>query len=266
MIPIGIDPTILQIGRLSLRWDSFTIGIGAVALTAITYREVCRKRLDGEFVISAILWIVIGALAGTRALQVLENLNYYLAHPLQLIAPQLQGLASFGATCGALAAAIVYAKIKNFPIFKFLDAGAVGMPLALAIGRIGSIINGDSFGPPTNLPWGIVYSHPSSLAPLGVSLHPIPIYEMIWSLMVFAVLWRLRGRIAPDGVMFFLSLGLYSFGRFLISFLQIRNDLLLGLREDQVMSLIGMTVAIIPLVYIMKPNLRASQADSPGNA
>lgn len=266
MITISIDPVILQIGHFALRWYGLMMVLGAFALIVITYKEVKRKKQDGEFVISLILWVFIGAILGARVFHIVDNLNYYLAHPSQLITPQLEGLAVFGAITGGLAAAIIYARIKKFPTLKLLDAGAVGIPLAQVIGRVGCLINGDSFGPPTTLPWGLVYTHPNAMAPLGVATHPTPVYEMVWNIMAFTLLWKLRTRVRTDGVIFFLYLGIYSFGRFFISFLRVNNDMLLGLREAQVVSVIGLAIAIPALIYLLKFKGAPSYVESPSAA
>jgi phosphatidylglycerol---prolipoprotein diacylglyceryl transferase len=266
MIIIGLDPIILQTRFFSIGWYGLMIGLGVLALIVVTYREVRRRGLDPEFVISAVIWCNIGGLLGARLFHVADNLGYYAAHPSQILTVQLDGLAFYGALAGGLVAAIIYAWIRRFPILKFLDSAALGIPIAQAIGRIGCTINGDSFGVPTNGSWGIVYTHPNALAPLGVPTQPTTLYEIVWSLLAFGLLWKLRDRVRSDGVLFFLYVGLYSLGRFFISFWRVNNYVFLGLREAQVLALIGLAIAIPVTVYLLKFRRRIRLVEEPSAA
>src|SRR3972149_9322212 len=100
-------------------------------------------------------------------------------------------------------AALVQAKRRGWSFIQILDAAAPGLILGQAIGRIGCIIQGDSLGPPTDLPWGLVYSNPGAMAPaLGVPFLPTQAYEMVWDLAIFAFLWAARTRFRNEGLLF----------------------------------------------------------------
>ncbi|MFC2058199.1 prolipoprotein diacylglyceryl transferase, partial [Chloroflexota bacterium] len=130
---------------------------------------------------------------------------------------------------------------------------------AQAIGRIGCLLNGDAYGTPTSLPWGLVYTNPHAAATtiLGEpARHPFPVYEIIWDLIIFAVLMRLRKRFKKDWMLFLLYAPMYSIERFLLSFLRGDEAAVLGpLHQSQVISLIIMAVTI-PLFIILarRPN------------
>ena len=94
----------------------------------------------------------------------------------------------------------------------------------MMIGRIGDIINGEHVATLTSLPWGVIYAHPASPSNWQHGLaasHPAVVYEMLWNLGVLGIVWPLRNRLRPYGMLFALYLALYSIGKFLISFLRI---------------------------------------------
>lgn len=129
------------------------------------------------------------------------------------------------------------------------DLVAPGVILAQAIGRVGCTINGCCYGIPTALPWGVVYTNPDSFAPLGVAIHPTQVYELIFCLIVFVVLIKLRGRFKPDGSLFFIYLSLYSLWRIGIDFLRAGTPFLFGLHQAQVIGIIVLAITIPLLAY-----------------
>ena len=75
-------------------------------------------------------------------------------------------------------------------------------------------------------------------------MHPTQIYEIVYNLIVFVVLLRLRGRFRPDGSLFLIYLTLYSLWRFGIDFIREGTDFLFGLHEAQVISIIVLIITI----------------------
>ena len=119
--------------------------------------------------------------------------------------------------------------MKKLPVLRVLDCLALAIPVGQIIGRCANIINGDTWGSPTHLPWGFVYTNPNALLPanlLGVPTHPTPVYEQLWLVIMLAILWYAVPRLKTDGMAILLYLGLYSFGRFFISFYRVNNILL----------------------------------------
>ena len=129
----------------------------------------------------------------------------------------------------------------------------MGLVLAQAIGRIGDIINGQHISIVTNLPWGVVYTHPNSPA-LGLPPSHLAVgYEMVMDLVIFGVLMRLLGRIKPDGTLFLLYLASYSVGRFFLSFLRLDSKTVqLGLNQPQWLSLFVVIAVLVLFFYRRK--------------
>ncbi|MBI4199217.1 MAG: prolipoprotein diacylglyceryl transferase [Chloroflexi bacterium] len=153
----------------------------------------------------------------------------------------------------------MYALFQKFSIGRLADVTAPALLIAQTIGRIGDVINGEHFAKTTGLPWGFIYTHEttkrlyesnglSSLIPT----HPAVVYEMLWNMVVLAVIWKLRGRLAPPGMLFSLYLMLYSLGRFFVQFLRMDIPWFRGLTEAHLVALVVMAITVPLLAYRAK--------------
>lgn len=83
---------------------------------------------------------------------------------------------------------------------------------------------------------------------LGVPLQPYPLYELVFDLALFGILWAARRReplVDRPGLLFAVYLGAYSVGRFLLTYLRLEKVWFLGLQEAQMFSLIGFVGAAL---------------------
>src|SRR5207237_550543 len=96
-----------------------------------------------------------------------------------------------------------------------LKSGALGLTIGQAIGRVGNIINGHIVGYRTN-GWGFEYTNPNTFGPPNTPVQPASLYELLISLALFLVLWNLRTRIHPEGMLAMIYLVLYSISQFFI--------------------------------------------------
>src|SRR5207237_9917755 len=97
----------------------------------------------------------------------------------------------------------------KIPFWSLLDVGALGMTIGQAIGRIGNIINGDIVGYKTN-GWGFEYTNPQTFGPLNVPVQPASLHQPLITLAPLLLLWNLRTRIHPEGMLAMLYIVLYS--------------------------------------------------------
>jgi len=211
-----------------------------------TLREVRKgANLSYDTVFTAALVGIPSGIVISRLLHVVDVWDYYSQNLGQIVGAS--GLTIYGAVLGGALAIWIYSRFSNFRFGYFADVVAPGIILAQAIGRVGCTINGCCYGIETSLPWGVVYSHPGSFAPLGIPIHPTQIYEIIALLIIFGVLLILKGRFKPDGSLFLIYLGLFSSWRFGVSFVRVGTPFLFGLQQAQVIAIIVLAVVIFLL-------------------
>ncbi len=244
MITIGIDP----VAFLGVRWYGVFVALAVVVLVLWLLREArSGAKLSYNAIFTAVLVGIPSGIVFSRLLHVVDRWSYYSQNPGQIIGTE--GLTFYGAILGAALGIWIYSKLSNFQFGYLADLVAPAIPLAQAVGRVGCLINGCCYGIATSLPWGVVYTHPDSLGPLGVAVHPTQVYEIIYHLLAFTVLLKLRGRFKPEGSLFLVYLSLYALWRVGGDFLRVGTPFLLGLYQAQVIGIIVLAITIPLLVY-----------------
>ncbi len=265
MVTIGIDPILLRLGHIEVRWYGVMIVLGIAAALAVTLWEARRKGMALDPIIDAVPWAIFGGILGARVFHILDFWEYYSANPEQIFSLQLSGLAIFGGLVGGIATMAAYARWRKLSFWALADVAAVGLPLGQAVGRIGCLINGCNYGLPTGLPWGVVWTNPAAMAPVNdVARHPAQAYEALLSLAVFALIWVLRKRLKTDGLLFLVYLVAYSLGRFPISLIREDTIALFGLRQSQIVGL-ALTALALPAAYYLTRRRALRLAEQSGS-
>ncbi|MFH1560641.1 MAG: prolipoprotein diacylglyceryl transferase [Chloroflexota bacterium] len=252
MIHIGMNPNMLELGGFVITWHGFFAFVAVVVAVTLVARWSPRAGIASDVVYSTAIWAIIGGILGARTMHVIDRWDFYGGNPGEIIAIWNGGIALYGSILGGLLGGTIYARLQSYPVGRLADLTAPALLIAQTIGRIGDIINGEHISKVTDLSWGFVYTHPDSLSNQVhrlVASHPVIAYEMIWNMLVLGVVWWLRGRIKPDGMLFALYLGLYSFGRFFITFLREDKVWFAGLTEAHLIAVVVVAVAVPLLVY-----------------
>jgi len=260
MIDIPFDPNI-HLGPLAVSWHGIFTAVGIFFGVALPVRLV-RGRVSEDDAYAIATWGVVGGIIGARLFHVVDAWRDYAADPIRILFIWQGGIAVWGAVIGGAIAGYAVALRRKVAIGNTADAAVSGLGLGLAIGRIGDIINGEHHA--TDCVAGICvgYTHPETLGQPG-PVHLAIGYEMIYVLASVALaLWlftrRERSPIGsglrrslPPGTIFWIWAFLYGLGRFVISFLRIDTPTsILGLRQDQLIGLAAMLVAVPVLLYL----------------
>ena len=253
MITINIDPVIFSIGHFMLRWYALIVITAILVGVWLTAREAERKGFKKEEIYDSALWVIIAGIIGARLFHVLDHWpDEFAANPIRALYVWEGGLAIWGAVIGGLIAAAIIARRRGWRLPVLLDAAAPGLVLAQAIGRFACIITGDAMGKPTTGPFGFAYTSPNAMVPkLGVYYTPMPVFEIIANLGIFLLLWRLRKRNWPDGLLFLLYLSLYSLERFFLGFTSSYQIIAFGLTQSQIVALFALIVSL-PIILRMQ--------------
>jgi phosphatidylglycerol:prolipoprotein diacylglycerol transferase len=131
-----------------------------------------------------------------------------------------RGFTFNGGLIAAAAATAIYVWRRRLAP-TYLDALAVGLPLGVLIGRIGDVINGEHYGPPTDSVLGVRNTHPdASVSSPELAYHSGGLYEVLLAGLVLAITWPLRDRLRAPTAMVWLVLAPFSAGRFVEFFLR----------------------------------------------
>jgi len=214
-----------------------------------------KAGLRSEQLINVAVLAIVASLVGARLYYVLFNWDYYGSYPWKIVAIWEGGLAIHGGLFAGILVGGIWAWRRNLPTFIYLDIVAPCIVLGQAIGRWGNFFNQEAFGTPTDLPWKLYIGpghRPPHLAEYEY-FHPTFLYESIWNLAVFGLLFLLlRKRLEPyPGTLFLSYLGLYSFGRFFIEGLRIDSLMLGPFRAAQVMSLLLILCSVGGLWWLL---------------
>jgi phosphatidylglycerol:prolipoprotein diacylglycerol transferase len=240
VITIGIDPTI-DIGPITIAWHGLTIAIGILIGGVAVALDARRRGLDPERVYAIGMILIVGALVGGRAFYLLEHGD--LDDPGAWLGTT--GFTFYGGFIAAALGIAYYVRRERLSV-SYLDAIAAGLPLGLAIGRIGDVINGEHYGPASDLFLAVRNSHPDALTPdPDLAYHSGGLYEVLIGAIVFAIVWPLRKRLQPRPLaLMWLMLALLAAGRFFEFFLRSdSDDLALGLEIAQWTSLLLLAIA-----------------------
>ncbi len=244
MITININPIAFPIGPFNIAWYGIFVVLAILTVILWAFWQVRRgARVSYDTIINMAVVGIPSGVVFSRLLHVLDQWSYYSQHLGEIIGGS--GLTIWGAVLGAALGVWIYSRIRKIQFGYIADMLAPGIILAQAIGRVGCTINGCCYGVETDIFCAVVYTNQGTLAPLGVAVHPTQIYEIVYNLMVFGTLLKLRGKLTPDGSLFLIYLSLYSVWRIGIGFLREGTPLIFGLQEAQVIGILVLAVSVL---------------------
>lgn len=242
IITIDIDPQI-HLGPVTLAWHGVTIALGILIGGVAAARWLRQRGLDAEPMYTIGGLAGLAGILGARIFYLFEHDPGGLVRPSRLIASH-----GFTFDGGIILAALLIALYVHRTGLsgRYLDAGAAGLPLGVAIGRIGDIINGEHHGAQSTFFLAVRNAHPDALTPNPrLAYQNGGLYEVLLASVIFAVVWPLRHRLDRPGDLAWLVLGLFAAGRFFEFF--VRGDspqLALGLSNAQWTSLALLLIVI----------------------
>ena len=185
----SLDPVAFTIGPFSARWYGLAYVAGFICVIAIMYvvGKRWKMRFDFDSLCIIMLCAMIGVIVGGRLGYVLfYNWDMYAANPLAILEFSRGGMSFHGGFIGALVAGIVAARMVHMPYLSLVDLAIIGVPIGLFFGRCANFVNGELWGAPTDLPWGVVFGGSAGMEPR----HPSQLYEaLLEGALLFAVLF-----------------------------------------------------------------------------
>ena len=211
-------PEIASLGVLHVRSYGLMLAVAFLVGTWLGLKEARRLGLDPDHLVTVVLVTLVSSVIGARLLYVLEHLSEFRGEWSSILAVWQGGLTLYGGILAGACAALLTARRLGMPMWAVADALTPSVALGTMFGRVGCFLNGCCYGHPTALPWGVVYP-PDSFAGLefgDTPIHPAQIYNALFGLALFAVLWKLRTRVRVAGTLFWSFIVAFALGRIVL--------------------------------------------------
>jgi len=215
----ALDPIIFSVGPLAIRWYGVLYALSVLTVYFYVRHEIKRERfkVSEEAFDIGYFWFVIAMVVGARVFEILfYSPGYYLANPLRVFYIWQGGLSFHGGLVGVALAAWIWAKRKNVKFLSLADVMIVPAALVQAFVRLGNFFNSELVGKAWDGAWAVVYQSVDN-----IPRHPVQIYEIIYNLIVFFVLFSFRKKNWPRGSLLALFLVLYGVFRFIVEFFKV---------------------------------------------
>ncbi len=263
----------IHLGPISLGTFGLLLWVAAVVATMVLHRNFVRNRVDAD-ALSVVAVVLISGVIGAKVWHELQDVRGLAADMRQIAMPgwahagavamgfltwMRAGYAWFGGLLAGIAM-LLWQGRQTRPnglthwrgAVRMLDLAAPAAAIGYGVGRIGCLTSGDGdYGKVTTLPWG-VHMRPDALVPVypaSAMVQPTPVYELLFALAVFWVLWKLGERARPLGWLTGMYLVLSGVGRFLVEFVRINPKLYLGMSNAQVAALGSVVVGLMVVVW-----------------
>lgn len=266
-----------MLGLVPIRAYALCILTGIIVAYVWTRRRYAAAGGDPLVVSDALLVAIPAGLIGARAYHVATDYEKYFGpgrNPWDVFKFTNGGLGIWGGVLVGSLAVIALFAVKKVPIGPFAGAVAPAIPLAQAIGRLGNWFNQELYGGPSSAPWALeIYRRVDETgrnAPLtGRStgevvavVQPTFLYELLWNLLVVAVLLLAERYLRVHGArLFALYVAGYTLGRFFIE--QLRTDpattVFGDIRINVIVSAVVFTAAILTFLALTLRERRRAQ-------
>jgi phosphatidylglycerol:prolipoprotein diacylglycerol transferase len=200
-----------HLGPITLAWHGITIALGILIGGIAAGRWLRARDLSSEPMYAFGALAGLGGIVGARIFYLLEHDPGGLLIPARL-------LSSHGFTFDGgviLAALLIGGYVHRTRLSgRYMDAAATGLPLGVAIGRIGDVINGEHYGARSTFVLAVRNSHPDALTPNShYAYQNGGLYEVLLAALILALIWPLRHRLQRPGDLAWLVLALFAAGR-----------------------------------------------------
>ena len=255
-----------SIGRFNVYWYGVCIAFGICLALVFAFRHSVEFGVDADSMVDVILIGIVLGIASARAYVAMAPFKYESIW--EMIAIRDGGLAIYGGIIGGFLFGGLACKWRGVPVLPMFDLTAMGFLLGQCCGRWGNFFNQEAFGCNTTLPWGM-YSEATRdylmgstvTAQSGVTIdpnlpvHPTFLYESIWCLVGFILLFRYIKKRKFNGDIALRYMIWYGAGRFWIEALRTDSLMLvpsIGLRVSQLIAGIAVAAGVAAEIYFTR--------------
>ncbi|MBQ8782699.1 MAG: prolipoprotein diacylglyceryl transferase [Clostridia bacterium] len=262
---------------ITIRWYGAIIAFGFLLAVLFGGRTAYKWKMSLDKMIDVLIYGTIFAIIGARLYYCIFEWDRYKDNPLEIFAIWNGGLAIYGGIIGGIAAAFVVCKIRKLNFYNLLDIGGMSLLIGQGIGRWGNFANQEAFGTNTDLPWGMwskktalyIMDHQSTFAEKGIEMdpnlpvHPTFLYESIWCIIGFFVLFFITKKLRIFSGQTFLCYGVwYGTGRMIIEGFR-TDSLYVGDTTIRVSQLLSFAIVMVCLVALIALTVKYKKNPQP---
>ena len=253
---------------ITIRWYGAIIAFGFLLAVLFGGRMAYKWKISLDKMLDVLIYGTIFGIIGARLYYCIFKWDLYKDNPLDIFAIWEGGLAIYGGIIGGLTAAFVVCKVRKMNFWNLLDMASMSLLIGQGIGRWGNFANQEAFGTNTDLPWGMwsskiatyIMAHQNEFAANGITMdpnkavHPTFLYESIWCILGFFVLYLICQKFRKFSGQIFLCYGVwYGLERAVVEGLRTDSLYITGttLRVSQVISAALALVCFIALITLL---------------
>ncbi|MDD6081718.1 MAG: prolipoprotein diacylglyceryl transferase [Oscillospiraceae bacterium] len=265
---ITVNSVAFSLFGIDIAWYGIIIAAGMTLAIIFGLSQMKKFGIEPDRATDVIIGGIIGGVIGARAYYVIMNWQDYAGDWKSIFQTRNGGLAIYGGVIGALLVGVVMCRIRKVRILPLFDVASMGFLIGQGIGRWGNFFNHEAFGTNTDLPWGMTSGRIqqwiaenneygtvlASLTPER-AVHPCFLYESIWCLLGFAVLFIISKHRKFDGQIFLCYILWYGTGRAVIEGLRTDSLMVGSIRISQLLAIVSAVAALILIcVFTSKVN------------
>lgn len=255
--------------EVSIKFYGVIIAFGFALAVLFGGRMAFKWKMSIDKMLDILIFGTFGGIIGARLYYVVFEWDYYSAHPSEIFKIWHGGLAIYGGLIGAIIVAFIVCRFNKLNFFNLADMAAMSFLIGQGIGRWGNFMNQEAFGTNTTLPWGMtsekvvdyINSHQGEFAANGITMdpnvpvHPTFLYESIWCILGFFVLYYICEHHRKFSGQIMLTYGVwYGLERMVVEGMRTDSLYIAGttLRVSQVLSGVLALVCAIALVVLLR--------------
>ncbi|RJR33779.1 MAG: prolipoprotein diacylglyceryl transferase [Desulfobacteraceae bacterium] len=244
-------PDLLSIGPVTIHTYGILVALGFATAFLLTVRLSRSYGLGFQQVVDMGLIGIVAGVVGSRLLFVLLNYSHFLTRPVETLKLWDGGMLFSGGLIAVAGAMLFYSRKHGISFLRLGDLWAPGVALGQALGRIGCFMAGCCYGKTLDAPWSIIFTHPDSLAPLNIPLHPTQLYSVLSGFLIAIILLALHKRRSFEGRVLLWFLILHSTGLLLVERFRSDNRNVIPGTEMGLSQLIALVLLIVSVGGLM---------------
>ena len=254
--------------EITIRWYGAIIAFGFLLAVLFGGRMAYKWKMSIDKMLDVLIYGTIFGIIGARLYYCIFKWDLYKDNPVEILQIWNGGLAIYGGIIGGIAAAYIVCKVRKMNFWNLMDLVGMSLLIGQGIGRWGNFANQEAFGTNTDLPWGMWSSKIATaitrdyeeITANGITIdpnspvHPTFLYESLWCLAGFAVLYIITRKARKFSGQIFLTYGVwYGMERAVVEGFRTDSLYIAGttIRVSQLLSAVLAAVCLVILIALL---------------